>query len=75
MFSNIFNAMSPKYPANTVPAQMEMMSLETDMYTPYEGLNLVNQICRKLGVFDRKLEGSYFIFLCYFDIILEIQKR
>ena len=46
-----------------------------EVYTPYEGLNLANQIWRKLGVFDRKLEGSYFIFLCYFDIILEIQKR
>ena len=37
-------------------------------YTPYEGLNLDNQISRKLGVFDRKLEGNHFIFHCYSDI-------
>ena len=34
--------------------------------TPYEGHNLANQICRKLRVFDRKLEESQSIFQCYF---------
>ena len=29
-------------------------------YTPYEGLNLAYQISRKLGVFDRKLEGNIY---------------
>ena len=28
------------------------------MYKPYEGLNLTNQISRKLDVFDRKLEEA-----------------
>ena len=28
-------------------------------YTPYEGLNLANQMDGKLGVFGRKLEGSH----------------
>ena len=37
-------------------------------YTPYEGLNLPNQISRKLGVFDRKLEGNHSIFHCYSNI-------
>ena len=37
-------------------------------YTPYEGLNLANHISRKLGVFDRKLEGNHSIFHCYSDI-------
>ena len=32
--------------------------------TPYEGLNLANQEGRKLGIFGRKLEGSYFLFYC-----------
>ena len=36
--------------------------------TPYEGLNLANQISRKLGVFDRKLEGNHYTFHCYSDI-------
>ena len=31
-------------------------------YMPYEGPKAANQIDRKLGVFDRKLEGSHFIF-------------
>ena len=30
--------------------------------TPYEGPNLANRISRKLGVFDRKLEGSHSVF-------------
>ena len=37
-------------------------------YTSYEGLHLPNQISRKLGVFDRKLEGNHSIFHCYSDI-------
>ena len=37
-------------------------------YTPYEGLNLANQISRKFGVFDRKLEGNHSIFHRYSDI-------
>ena len=28
----------------------------------YESLNSANQISRKVGMFDRKLEGSHFIF-------------
>ena len=44
-------------------------------YRPYDGLNLTNQFSRKLEVFGRKLEGSYFIFRCYFDNILEKKKR
>ena len=28
-------------------------------YTPYEGLNLANQISRKFGVFDREFGGSH----------------
>ena len=39
------------------------------IYTSYEGLNLANQISRKLRAFDRKLEGSYtkksFVVLIY----------
>ena len=27
--------------------------------SPYEGHNLANQNCRKLGIFDRKLMGSH----------------
>ena len=37
-------------------------------HTPYEGLCLANQINRKLGVFDRKLEGSHCTFYCYSSI-------
>ena len=37
--------------------------------------DVTNKISRKLGVFDQKLEGRHFIFLCYFDIISEIKKR
>ena len=32
---------------------------EFALYTTYEGLNLANLKRRKLGVFDRKLEGSH----------------
>ena len=32
------------------------------LYTPYEGLNLADQMSRKLGVFGRKLEGSHLLF-------------
>ena len=35
-------------------------------YTPYEGPSLANQNCRKLGVFDWKLEGNDPIFYYYF---------
>ena len=46
-------------------------------YTPYKGSNLANQISRKLGVFDRKLDGRDFIFVYEFDMIIlsEIKKR
>ena len=37
------------------------------VYTPYEGLSLANQISRKLGIFERKLEGNHSIFHCYSD--------
>ena len=37
-------------------------------YIPYEGLNLTNQISRKLGVFDRKLEKRCKLFYHYFDL-------
>ena len=37
-------------------------------YTQYEGLNLANQMSRKVGVFDRKLEKNHSIFYCYCDI-------
>ena len=37
-------------------------------YTPYEGLNLCNQISLRLEVFDRKLEGSHSIFYIYYNI-------
>ena len=37
-------------------------------YTPHECLNLANQMRRKLGVFDRKLEGNHSTFHCYSDI-------
>ena len=33
-------------------------------YTPYEGPTLANKISRKLGVFDRKLEGILSLFYC-----------
>ena len=36
-------------------------------YTPYEGPNLANQKSRKLGVFGRKLEGSYSHSFHFFD--------
>ena len=32
-------------------------------YTQYEGPDLANQINRKLGAFDRKLEGSHSKFI------------
>ena len=35
-------------------------------YTPYEGPNLANSKNRKLGVFDRKLEGNHSIILSIF---------
>ena len=38
------------------------------LYTPNEGLDIANLINRKLGVFDRKLDGSHSILYCYFDI-------
>ena len=38
-------------------------------YTLHESPNLTYQKSRKLGVFDRKLEGSHFIFHFYYDII------
>ena len=28
-------------------------------YTPYEVPNTADQICRKLGVFDQKVNGSF----------------
>ena len=31
----------------------------TQFYMSYEGLNLANQICQKLGVFERKFEGNH----------------
>ena len=34
--------------------------------TPYEGLNIVNQIGRKLGVFCPKFEGSHSTFKCIY---------
>ena len=37
------------------------------MYTPYEGLNLANQISRKFGVFELKLEGNHSLQYCYFE--------
>ena len=37
-------------------------------YKPYEGLSFTNQISRKLGVFDRKLEGSHSIKYYHFDV-------
>ena len=36
-------------------------------YTPYEVSNLANQNSRKLGVFNRKLEGSHSLFHSHFD--------
>ena len=45
-----------------------LITLKHLFYTPYEGLNLANQIIRKLGVFDRKLEGNHSTFHCYSDI-------
>ena len=39
----------------------------TGQYTPYEGPNLTNMNSRKLGVFNRKLEGSHSPFHCHFD--------
>ena len=41
--------------------------IERYQYRPYEGLIKANQISRKLGAFDRKLEGSHSIIHCYFD--------
>ena len=45
----------------------EVIHVLAHVYTLYEGLNLANQKRRKLGVFDRKLEGNHFPFYCYFD--------
>ena len=42
-------------------------SVTMSLYTPYEDLNLADQMNRKLGVFGRKLEGNYSPFYCYFD--------
>ena len=36
-------------------------------YTPYEGPILTNKNDRKLGVFDRKLEGNNYVLGWYFD--------
>ena len=50
-------------------------SLRGDAYTPHEGPTSANQNKRKLGVFDRKLEGSHSMFYCHFDIFLEKMKQ
>ena len=42
---------------------------------PYESPTLTNQIDRKLGVFDRKLEGSHSISPGYFDTFLRIRNK
>ena len=44
---------------------MGLLSSGRSVSTPYEGLDLANQIGRKLGVSDRKLEGRYSIFHCW----------
>ena len=36
-------------------------------YTPYEGLNLANQMSRKLGVYSPEVRWKPFPTLCYFD--------
>ena len=41
----------------------------TVQYTPYEGPKSANQVDRKLGVFDMKLEGSHSIFT---DILIKL---
>ena len=41
----------------------------TNLYTPYESPSLANQINRKLGVFNRKLQGIISILCYYVDII------
>ena len=38
------------------------LAMPTYTCTQYEGLNLANQINRKLGVFDLKFEGSHSTF-------------
>ena len=43
------------------------ITLDHPFYTPYEGVNLANQNCRKLGILDRKLEGSHSPFYRNFD--------
>ena len=48
---------------------MERYTSEQAGYTPYDHLRLANQISRKFGVFDRKLEGSHFTFYCYSSMI------
>ena len=42
-------------------------TVASPIYTPYEGPNLANQINRKLGVLDRKSDGSHCMF-CYFEM-------
>ena len=42
-------------------------------YTPYEGPSLADQNSRKLGVFNRKLEGSHSIY--HFDKKKKIKKN
>ena len=41
-------------------------------YTPYEGFSSANQVSRKLGVFDRKLEESTHYFT---DILINIREN
>ena len=43
-------------------------------YMLYEGLNLASQISREMGVFDRKLKGSHFIFVRYHFQTIKLSK-
>ena len=42
-----------------------MSTLKEWTDTPCEGPDLANHICHKLGISDRKLEGSHYMCYCY----------
>ena len=56
--------------ATSSPTRMiEVMLIKLSpliLYTPYEGFKLANQDNRKLGAFDRKLDGSHSQFDVFF---------
>ena len=54
-------------PTQTFITYLIFLITRATLHIPSEGPNLTNQISRKLGVFDRKLEGSHSILSYYFN--------